>query len=244
MKGIAFALMLASFNAFGSLITLDPEDYRNGTKLNELSPHLKISRGNGLPVYSAEWQKKGIFDLSGMIDSIEPLGNKIFSFRPDYNSEWMYDYLTVEQSHVSNINLLRQHSSGSLILDFYKPVNNITIYTAELFQDAGWGSGSDPLLIFLYDRSGNLIHYGQEGMANEINYRSDYTPPTIYNPFSYTVNHFSFPEISHVAISGFSEPTTIGKIEFTTSTIPEPNSIILFSLLLPLLILKTRPIKF
>ncbi|MDX1756198.1 MAG: PEP-CTERM sorting domain-containing protein [Marinobacter sp.] len=214
---------LLSSPAIATVITIDPDDFSDGDLLTSVSPHVTIGTTGGNPVYASSYQDASGEDPPGFVNT-GPIGDRVFSSSAASNSEWMASVLGFSNDDVATVSDLTSSIDGLMLFSFHSPVNWVSVLSMEYLQDAGWGLGSDPIMIFLYDSLGNLISFtGDEQNKTPLPYSGD----APFNPYAYFLNEFSAPDIGYLAIGGFSEPTTVDRLEFRVAEVPEPSTLAL-----------------
>ncbi|WP_129645570.1 PEP-CTERM sorting domain-containing protein [Peristeroidobacter agariperforans] len=216
------ALLAGSFQpANALLVTVDPDDFASGTDMSHVSPHVSITTTAGASVFSSALAGDTQSLPPGVVSS-GPFGKNVFSRQPDQNSEWSA-WPDINDANVDTFDPAEwaKETSG-LLLSFAQPATYVSLLGLELFDDAGWGSGDDPLRWWLYDSTGALIHTGYEDTFPADG--SVGTHPDLGFDYSYWLLEYSHPDIAYVVIGGESEPTTLDRLAFKTD-IPEPGTL-------------------
>jgi hypothetical protein len=209
---ICAGLLFLSMPATATTIIIEPDDYALGTDLSSISPYVTVSTTGGSPVYASTIDKTGTPAAGGFPTG--PLGDAVFSQTPGSNSEWFYwPELGDDQN--------------GLAFTFSQPVQAFSLLFAELFYDAGCCT-DDPTRIFIYAPDSSLIEVVD----------ADISPPAGYlgtDPYGADPNAPAWPywqfvysgnTIGKIIIGGFSEPTSVDRLEFTV--VPLPATIWLF----------------
>lgn len=223
------ALSLLASHAGASLITFDPNDYAEGTRLNDAVDEVAVSTLQGGDVFSSPVIDESQQTPSGFIDA-GPIGDHVLSTSATTNDEWMASELQFFDSEFETLSALQTYHAGFLLFEFAQPTDFISLLSLELFPDAGWGGGSDPQRFFFYDADGNLIDWRMEGPSNPLPAEDAPSLPDESSPYAYFYNEFSMDGVKYLAASGESEPTSFGRLQFRTegaSQIPEPSTLIL-----------------
>src|SRR5690606_7937163 len=104
--------LLASTHSFAGVIIIEPSDYVDGTDLSNISPYVRFSTTDGLPVYCASLSSSA---AGG--NSTAGFGPKVFSADPDAASEWWTP----------------DWGGPGLQITFNTPVTYFSLLVAELF---------------------------------------------------------------------------------------------------------------
>lgn len=204
------AAFLASISlstpAIAETITLEPDDYALGTDVSGISPYVSLSTIDGNPVYASTIHRDTTLAVQG--NDTGPLGNAVFSSRPNENSEFLLD-LYVQQPL----------SGAGLSITFNQPVASFSLLLAELFIDAG-PCYFDPFDMEIYAPDGTLIETismsiggsNADGSLGDCDSMPDAWP---YFTFTY-----SAATVGKVVLGGDSEPLSIDRLEFTLAVTP------------------------
>jgi hypothetical protein len=202
-------------------LTIDPDSYAPGTNLSAISPFVTLTTIEGAPVYSAPvYSTPGypIYDFGDVVAQVTTtglLGSNVFSAAGDINNEWIGDPLDPP------------YTQGALVITFTQPVTYFSMLSAEIGIDAG-PIVTDPLSVFIFDSSGALINFQEEGAAIAHNGFIDYGDGP-RPAFPVYLTEYSGTDIWRVLITGQSEPTTLDRLTFRSETapVPEPSTIVL-----------------
>ncbi len=199
MKGLAalvsgvLALGTLTFSADATVITIEPDDYAAGTNLSTISPYAQITTTGGEAVYSASVHSR--WERAAMDAPTQLLGDRVFSRRADFNSEWYYWDGEPDQLDGFEINFSQAISSFSLLF-------------AELFWDGGC-CFNDPIKIFMFDGDNQLI---------DALWVDEYATPVYLDDVLFEFPYYQFSyhnsDVRRVVVGGESEPTTIDRLSF------------------------------
>ncbi|MDX1558671.1 MAG: PEP-CTERM sorting domain-containing protein [Marinobacter sp.] len=216
-----------SLNSHGSLITIEPDDFAPGTLITGTSSYFDIRTIDGGNVYAAPLMGEGRMPDESFVDS-GPIGDQVFSTSPSINTEWILPVLDFPVFR--NLEELKGHiPTRAFMVEFMRPVDYVSILALEIFGDAGFGVGSDPMSIWLFSPDGSLLTQSAEGRGTRL-------PGSIGSgdfdefPYAYFNPNFSFPEIGYMVMGGYSEPTTIDRLQFRYAKVPEPATLSLLAL--------------
>ena len=178
---------------------IEPDDYAIGTDLSSVSPYVTLSTFNGAPVYASPLATKvGEDPLNGFDSGV--LGDQVFSWKPDINSEWYYLY----------------EGDDLLVATFSEPVAAFSITAAEVNGNDGNCCSSDPVILFvyLYDGDDNLV---DKVIVNGTNAVTSYLGNKEDSESAHPVYlyQYSGKPVSRIMIAGESEPTTVDRLTFT-----------------------------
>lgn len=226
MKRISVAALAISLSAptFAGLITIEPDDYAAGTNLTNISEYVTITTLQGGDVYSSvidsDWNGGQPNELP-----TGPLGDRVFSARPDGNTEWTTIF--ANQAGFDTLDDMKSDAPFGhiLLLEFSQAVDYISLLSMDLTEDAS--PGYDHNMYFFYDSNGDLIHSQFDTSFTEIpvdpalgwEYRHGYGQTEFYGA-----------DIRYVVVSGDSEPATIDRLTFRTADVPEPSTLALLGL--------------
>ncbi len=230
LSWLTAALLLSAVPVLATPITIEPDDYAAGTDLTtiSISPWVTLSTTGGEAVYSSTIHSSWGHAAQGQ--DTGPLGEKVFSRRPDANDEWYY-----------------WHDSGSpelqgLSIAFNQAVSSVSLLFAELFEDAGCCT-SDPIYVYIYGTDGALqAALSGEELGGYLGTFIDEWDGSEYEAFPWYEFTYSGSNIGRVVVGGESEPTTIDRLTFTLehTEVPAPAAASLFALMLAVLGVKRR----
>ncbi|WP_375191811.1 PEP-CTERM sorting domain-containing protein [Marinobacter sp.] len=221
---IAGMLSAIALSSHASLITVDADDFEPGSLITGNLEGLDIRVIDGSSVYAAPLIGDGQVTPTGFVDS-GPIGERVFSSSPTQNIEWILPRL--EMPTLLNIEQLTSYLPiYTFLVEFENPVEFVSLLTMELFGDAGYGGGHDPILLWAFSSDGNLISRQTESSRIHLPGVDEYQN----NPFAYFNYEFSSPDIGYLAVGGWSEPTTIDRLQFRYAKVPEPATLSLLAL--------------
>lgn len=237
---VFLAAVIFSTPSVAALITIEPDDFTPGTRLTGLFSDVNLRTSEGGDVYASPLigERQGV--PPGFVGSGE-VGNTVFSKSKYDNSEWI---LSSNSYFEGDFDEFLNHVNGALVVEFLRPVNSVSILSMELFEDAGWGGGSDPQIFWLFDSLGrHLQTQASEGpnktiLPGEISPGPD--PEYSLRPFSHFQNSFSHADIGYLVVGGDSEPTSLGRIQYNTAEVSEPSGLAIFMLGILALILRKK----
>lgn len=221
---LACAGLVLANGASGTTIHLDPDDYLLGSSLTNVSSYVKVDTTGGAEVYSAALAGVGQTLPDGFVGG-SPFGSSVFSRNSDKNSEWSAwpDMAGANVDHYDADEWAKD--PFGLRFTFFQPVSYVGLLGLELFEDAGWGGGDDPLRWWIYDSSGALVHTSYVDTIPGSG--SLGTHPELGFEYYFWDFEFSHTDISTVIVGGESEPTTLDRLVFRTIDVPEPSTMAL-----------------
>ncbi len=216
---------LLSAEAMALNITLEPDNYASSTDLSDVSPYVSLSTTGGAPVYAAPIAGTGQVLPPGITDT-GPFQERVFSASPDRNSEW-FAWPDAAGASVDSYDPDEWAKDPfGLKISFSAPVNYLSLLGLELFPDAGWG-GDDPLRWWVYDSSMTLI--SSDYMDTVPGTGSiGFNPDEGFNYYYWDMQLFR-PDIAMVIIGGESEFTTLDRLVFNVTPVPEPGAVMLLA---------------
>lgn len=217
----SFSFFLIASTAVAVMITIEPDDFSVGTDLSNVSPYVSLSTTGGAVVYASPLVGEG--QTAPGIVNTGPFQNQVFSEDPEINSEWWSwpSYANVITDPYNTTEWAKD--AKGLQITFNVSVNYVSLFGLELFGDAGWGD--DPILWSVYDSGGDLVFSGYKD-----SYPATGSIGSFYDgDYNYWYIDFSYPDIATVIVGGESEPTTLDRLAFNVSPVPEPATIILLA---------------
>jgi len=217
---LAITLVLISKVVFS--VTIEPDDYAQGTNLSTISPYVDITTTAGGAVYAGPIgpiDRGGLppWPLDPIITDTGPLGCQVFSFQPDIHTEWSLGltYSTLPVFDPEAFAAASGNGLNGLLLQFHDPISSFSILLAELRPDAG--PGVEVMEAAFYDADGLLIGTTQQGAPTG---NVGCTENFCYN---YWDLGFSASGITAVALYGTAEPTSFDAFSFTLESVPVPE---------------------
>ncbi len=158
LKKILLIGVLCFWSSGAIAVTLEPDDFLQGTDLSSISPYVSMSTTGGAPVYAAPIV--GVSqELPPGITGTGPFNQQVFSIHHDKNSEWYAwpDAAGIQTDPYDPAQWAME--SHGLRLDFHVPVNHVSLLGLELFAETG-AEGSDPIRWWVYDPNNLLLYSG------------------------------------------------------------------------------------
>ena len=205
-------------------VSFDPDDYAAGSAITDASSYMKVDTTGGAVVYAAPMTGTGQALPDGVSDS-GPFGKNVFSNAADRNSEWSA-WPDMAGANVDTYDPVEWAKDPfALRFSFFQPVEYVSLLGLELFEDAGWGGGDDPLRWWIYDSAGALVHTSYVDSIPGSG--SIGTHPELGFDYYFWDFEFAYNGISTVIVGGESEPTTLDRLIFRTSSadVPEPATL-------------------
>jgi len=204
LQAICAGLLFLSMPATASVV-LEPDNYALGTDLSTISPYVTVSTTGGNPVYASTINQGSTLAAGGAATG--PLGSAVFSLNSNSNSEWSY------------WPEMDPNDPYGLVFTFSQPLLSFSLLFAELFEDAGCCT-NDPTRIFIYAPDSSLITVVDADVSPPAGYlgTDPYDPSSPawpYWQFAYSGN-----TVGKIIIGGFSEPTSVDRLEFTVVPLP------------------------
>lgn len=234
MKYLALlAGLLGSAPALATMITVDPDDYAEGTVLNNVSEYVTITAIDGVDehgVIESDVFAASFTPYPGIDVPTGPLGDRVFSPCADRHCEWQ-NFRFFPDVDMSTLESARLSGSGTLLqLEFHQPIDYFSMLGMETYWD-GFPSPDDPNWYYFYDAAGNLVHNQGYSEITEIPVDPEHAPPSqSYAPHAYNnIEYFGGP-IKYVLATGDSEPVILDRLIFRHASVPEPSTLALFGL--------------
>lgn len=218
---LIFMLALAVDGAWANTMVIDPDDYATGTNLSNISPLATLSTTDNQSVYAMDLAPNAADGAN-----TQGLGHKVFGYSG--NNEWIYQPW-------------ESPAAGALQIGFHATVTHFSILVAELFWDAG--PGDDPLFGQVYDNHNNFIGSLSTFGGAEVKLAQIDPSDASHGYWAYWTLEFSGTNIAKVIIGGDSEPTTLDRLTFDYTPVPEPSPGALLLLAGALLVIRKRQLS-
>lgn len=217
------------FSQVAFSVTIDPDDFAEGTNLSTISPYVDITTTAGGAVYAAPIstlrQGEDYWPLDPLITDTGPFGDRVFSSYPDGNSEWLLG-IPPQPPTTFDPEYYASQGDGGLLLQFHTPISSFSILMGELTIDSG--PGIEAAWAIFYDTNGMPIDVlFAPSREDAIGNLGCYSEVTCFNYWEFTS---SVPGITTVALFGSVEPTTFDVLSFKPIGVPEPATLTLLAL--------------